>query len=168
MLGSGRAGPCMVQVLWDLLLQSVGPTGCCCQGNSPGSRLQKWGWVCGAEDPSWAQGISCSTGHRVVQCWGGSSCPPSPHRSEEPFAPHVLPGQVVLFSHLRLWGQTCSNFSCSHNESVRGHSLLNAVLLDGGLLEISVPQVGVQLPRQRAPTQSCRTAGERSLKLVGS
>lgn len=77
----------------------------------------------------------------------GARCPVrSPYRSEELFMPNVLPERVVLFSHVRLWGQTCSNFSYSRNESVWGRSLLNAVLLGGGLLEVSVPQVNMCAP----------------------
>lgn len=73
----------------------------------------------------------------AVQCRGSFSRLPSPGRSEELFVPSLLPGQMVLGSHSRLWGQTCSNFNYSCNESIRRHSLLNTVLA-GGLLEISV------------------------------
>lgn len=78
-------------------------------------------------------------------CRGSSSCLPSPCRSEELFMPNLLPGRTVLGSHVRLWGQTCSNFSYSCNESIQRHTLPNAVL-GGGLLEISVPQVTVHAP----------------------
>lgn len=49
--------------------------------------------------------------------------------------------------------------------------LLNAVILEGGLLKNSMPQVNVhppRLPRQRAPTRGCKKGAQRSLRLVGS
>lgn len=85
----------------------------------------------------WSRRSQLGTRHGAV--W-------SPHRSEELFMPNVLPERVVLFSPVRLWDQTCSNFSYSRNESLWGHSLLKAVLLGGGLWEIPVPQVNMRAP----------------------